>query len=139
MTDKSLTKSSLELPELAESVLDADQIAALFRDVEALTEIMEIIPKHGPRDYVDDTTELTLTSALDGLLDGTFRGVQIRYRYDGGWWWDTIINVPGGYRIVRIRHDPESGVASPNLVFVCKPDKGLDRLERLRAYARHLV
>ncbi|MFT4547208.1 MAG: hypothetical protein ACI9UA_001722 [Pseudoalteromonas tetraodonis] len=93
------------LPELTESVLDAGQIENLFRDIGALTQVVEIIPKHGRRDYVDDTASLDLEAAQERLLDGSFRGLQIRYRYDGSLWWDTLIGHPEGFRIVRIRHD----------------------------------
>ena len=101
------------LPELTESLLGADQLADLFRDIGALTQVVEIIPKQGPRDYVDDSKSLDLESARDRLLDGTFRGLQIRYQYDGGLWWDTLIRVPDGIRIVRIRHDFDSEIATP--------------------------
>ena len=102
-----------ELPELTESVLDADQVGDLFRDIGALTQVVEIIPKQGPQDYVDDTVALDLDTARDRLLDGTFRGVQVRYQYDGGLWWDTLIRTPQGVRIVRIRHDFDSEVPTP--------------------------
>ena len=101
------------LPELTESLLGAEQITDLFRDIGALTEIVEIIPKQGPRDYVDDSESLDLESARAQLLDGGFRGLQIRYQYQGGLWWDTLIRVPQGFRIVRIRHDFDGEVTTP--------------------------
>lgn len=94
-----------ELPDLTESILSEEQIRDLFRDIGALTQVIEIIPKHGPRDYVDDTVALTLDTARDAFLNGQFRGVQIRYRHDGGLWWDTLLRAPDGFRIVRIKHD----------------------------------
>ena len=101
------------LPELTESTLGAEQLGDLFRDIGALTQVVEIIPKQGPRDYVDDRLTLDLDTAQARLLDGTFRGVQIRYRYDGGLWWDTLIKLPEGFRIVRIRHDFDGAIATP--------------------------
>jgi hypothetical protein len=98
---------TLKLPDLIESVLDGDQIADLFRDIAALTTVREIIPKTGGRqEYVDETpAPLTLEAAREQLLAGAYRGLQIRYDYDGGQWWDTLIPVAEGTRIVRIRHD----------------------------------
>lgn len=102
-----------ELPDLTESVLNTEQLHDLFRDLGALTQVTEIIPKQGQREYVDDTVILDLESAQARLLDGTFRGLQIRYRYDDGLWWDTLIRVPNGFRIVRIRHDFDGEIAAP--------------------------
>ena len=108
-----MSEEATKLPELTESVLSPDQIRELFRDIEALTQIVEIIPKHGSRDYVDDSIELDLATARDRLLDRTYRGLQIRYQYDGGLWWDTLIRIPEGIRIVRIRHEFDGEIAIP--------------------------
>ena len=109
-----MSQPGLELPELTQSILDREQLDALFRDIAALTQIGEIIPKHGPREHVDDSIPLTLDAAHEGLLEGAFRGVQIRYIHEGSLWWDTLLRTPeGGFTIVRIRHDIEGEVAQP--------------------------
>ena len=105
--------SPLELPELTQSVLTTDDLEALFRDIAELTEVVEIIPKLGARERVDDTAALTLDSARQGLLGGDFRGVQLRYLHEGGLWWDTLLRVPEGFSIVRIRHDPQGEIGVP--------------------------
>ena len=108
-----MSEPSLELPELTESVLGAEEVGALFRDLVALTKIVEIIPKRQARGYVDDSTKLSLDDAREGILSGEFRGLQIRYLYDGGLWWDTLICSPKGINIVRIRHDIDADVGTP--------------------------
>jgi hypothetical protein len=96
-----------ELPPLHESTLAGDDLDALFRDLGALTRVIGILPKYGPRDHVDPhPAPLTLDAARDGLLRGDFRGLQIRYLYDDAEWWDTLLPAPGSgaFRIVRIQH-----------------------------------
>ena len=109
-----MSQAGLELPELTQSTLDREQLDALFRDIGALTRVVEIIPKHGPREHVDDSVALTLDAAHEGLFEGAFRGVQIRYVHEGSLWWDSLLRTPeGGFSIVRIRHDIDGDVGRP--------------------------
>ena len=48
---------------------------------------------------------LTLADARRLLEERAVRGLQIRYRYDGADWWDTLMVLPEGWRLVRIRHE----------------------------------
>lgn len=97
--------SALKLPALQQSVLDAPTVAALFRDLEACTEIIAILPKTHATVHIKPTTGLSLADAQAGLTDGSFRAVQIRYRYDSQEWCDTLMATPGGLRVVRICQD----------------------------------
>ena len=45
---------------------------------------------------------LNPAAARDRLKAGDVRGVQLRYRYAGREWTDTVLRVPGGYRLVRM-------------------------------------
>ncbi len=93
------------LPELHSSTLDAAQVAQLLADIEACTELTEILPKFAAQQRVPDTAAVTLAQAREWLSSRAVRGLQLRYRYDGADWWDTLMQDGDRYRIVRIRHD----------------------------------
>ena len=77
----------------------------LLADIEACTELTEILPKFAAQQYVPDAAAVTLAQAREWLATRTVRGLQLRYRYDGADWWDTLMQDGDRYRIVRIRHD----------------------------------
>jgi hypothetical protein len=93
-----------DLPPLHEGMLDAAGLGALFGDLGALAEVMEVITKGGA---VDRATpgRLTLATAEELLRTGAVRGVQVRYRYEDAEWWDTILALPQGFRVVRIQQE----------------------------------
>lgn len=93
-------------PELHQSEVDEATIRQLFADVANHAELIEIIPKHGPGYVQENPAQPTLAQALDLILSRALRGLQLRYRYAGKTWWDTLMPLPGGlFRIVRIEHD----------------------------------
>ena len=98
-----------DLPELHESVLDPDTVHQLVHDISSLTEILEIIPKGASDKYVADPTTqkngMDIELGRDLLLAGQIRGLQIRYRHNSAQWWDTLIALPEGFKIVRIQHN----------------------------------
>ena len=109
-----------KLPDLNMTLLDATQVEQLFRDIEACTQITEIIPKFAARGHVADTASVTLAQARELLATRAVRGLQLRYRYEDADWWDTLMLAGDQFRLVRIRHDfsaegtspfPESGPA----------------------------
>lgn len=93
-----------ELPPMSDAVLDDEAVAALIRDIGELAELDEIIIKSRPG-YVDDQQTVTLADAQKLIADKAVRGVQIRYRHNGSHWWDTLMPVPDGVRLVRVKHD----------------------------------
>ena len=96
----------LPLPDLHQSEVSEETLKQLFTDVGLHAEIHEIIPKHAPGYVADNPESLQLDEAFAGLVSREFRGLQLRYRYDGKTWWDTLMPIPGGlYRIVRIEHN----------------------------------
>ena len=108
MNTSAETENQKTLPELQQSVLDPETLEQLFSDLSSLTEIIEIIPKAAAAGYVDEKQQhISLDEAREMLLSSTVRGLQIRYRYQGSQWWDTLLPDPGGngFRIVRIQHD----------------------------------
>ena len=90
------------LPEVNEGRLDREALTALARDVEALCEVLAVIPKAGPRAHASPR-QLGLSEGMALFAAGELRGLQLRYRHEGQEWWDTLIAAgPDRYRLVRI-------------------------------------
>ena len=102
-TDHS-TPNTLSLPDLHQAILDEPTLEQLLTDLENHAEVNEVIPKFTAKGYVPEGP-MNLDEARKLLHFRSARGVQIRYRYDGSDWWDTIMTAPEGYRLVRIKHD----------------------------------
>lgn len=94
-----------KLPELNLTLLDATQVEQLLGDIEACTQITEIIPKYTARGHVPEAAAVTLAQARELLATRAVRGLQLRYRYENADWWDTLMLVGEQFRLVRIRHD----------------------------------
>lgn len=92
------------VPLMVEGLIDAATLRQLFTDLLTAATVTDVREKGDPRGYVLPT-ELTPELAQDRLLSGLTRAVQVRYRYDGHEWTDTILGMPTGYRVVRCRHD----------------------------------
>lgn len=105
----------LELPAMNTAFLDASQVEALLRDIEACGRIIEIIPKQVARGFVPDTAGITLARARELLADRAVRGLQLRYHHEGAEWWDTLMVLgEDRFRLVRIRHDFGNSPAAVN-------------------------
>lgn len=99
------TPDGLKLPDLHEGVLDQDKLHQLFSDIAKFTKVFGIIARYQKRGF-EDGTNVSLRQAEKLLNEKEVRAVQIRYLYDNGEWWDTLMPTPKGIRLVRIRHDP---------------------------------
>lgn len=97
-------ESSLQMPEMCEGIFDESGVRQLFRDVETCTDLLAVIPKRAPRERVGEA-EITLQEGQTLLLRGELRAVQLRYRYQRAEWWDTLMPVKEGYKLLRVRHD----------------------------------
>lgn len=87
------------LPELHQAVLDGPTLDALFADLAACTEVLDVQAKGSATAYAHDAAGLG--AVREALLSGSVHAAQIRYRWRGEIWWDTLLRVPGGVRIVR--------------------------------------
>ena len=92
--------NSLSDVELYQSELSEDQLASLHTDLSELTEILATLPKGGAAKMAPNAP-LPLADGFDQLTSGAIHGLQIRYRYDGAEWWDTLLRSPQGIRLVR--------------------------------------
>lgn len=99
------TPDGLKLPDLHEGLLDKDTLHQLFTDIAKHTKVFGIIARYQKRGF-EDGTNVSLRQAEKLLNDKQVRAVQIRYLYENGEWWDTLMPTPNGIRLVRIRHDP---------------------------------
>lgn len=95
------------LPSLQEAVLDATTLARLVTDIQGLTVVDEVLLKGGAIARAS-TQRHSLADAVEALQQGHVLGVQVRYRYQGQCWWDTLLHTPQGIRLVRISHDVEA-------------------------------
>jgi len=84
-------------PQLTTADLDPATLAALFADLTALAEIDQVLVKGSTMGYAGGSG---LEAARQALAGGA-RGMQIRYRWEGTSWLDTIMRTPAGFRIVR--------------------------------------
>ena len=104
---------ALRLPPLQQTVLDPATVQDLFRDLAACTQIIAIRPKTRAEGHIDAAATLTLDDAAAGLRDGSFRAVQVRYRYEDQEWCDTLMSTPAGLRVVRICQDDVAATIEP--------------------------
>jgi len=97
--------SPLKLPPLQQTILDAATVEALFTDLASGTRVLAVVPRRAARTMAADAP-IDLAAAHVGLRDGSLCGVQIRYRYEGREWCDTLMPLPGDTaRLVRICTD----------------------------------
>lgn len=89
--------------QLTEGLLDAATLDALFADLAAHVELLDVFVKGGP--VANASAAAPDLAAARAALDSGARGVQLRYRWDGAEWRDTILVVPAGFRVVRTRVD----------------------------------
>jgi hypothetical protein len=90
-----------ELPPLWQAELDDPALDQLLADLAAAAEVHSVQAKGDAR-ALAPTDPLTLDAAGRRLKAGEVRGVQVRYRYDGRDWTDTLLRTPAGYRLTRI-------------------------------------
>ncbi len=92
-------------PEMCEAVLSREEIQALVADLSAHTQILGTQCKAAPQQQTPPHN-LPLESAIDQLFSRAVMAVQVRYRFDGHEWTDTLLNSPAGVRLVRCQHTP---------------------------------
>jgi hypothetical protein len=98
-----MSEPPLALPPVHVAVLDRDGLLALISDVEAVGTLLGLTIKRGARAHGDDRAP-PLHEAVQALLDGSASGLQLRYLHEGRQWWDTIMRMGDGFRVVRIDH-----------------------------------
>lgn len=97
----------MNLPPLQRAVLSGDELDALFFDVEAAAELIEVVPKYGPTTRASDARP-SLAEARALVRAGEVVAVQLRYRHQGKEWWDTLMPRANGTELVRIEVSREA-------------------------------
>lgn len=92
------------LPEVFEAELDADSLAAVLSDIELCTQVLEVRLKRQGTSHADEAPT-SLSDAGLALRSGHALGLQVRYEHKGQEWWDTVLRVGDGYKLVRTRPD----------------------------------
>lgn len=95
------------VPLMVEGLIDVATLTRLFADIQSAGTVLGVREKGGPTEYAAGEG-MPPEVALERLRAGSARAVQVRYRYDGHEWTDTILAQPGGFRVVRCRFDPRS-------------------------------
>ncbi|MFO0561970.1 MAG: hypothetical protein U0269_28415 [Polyangiales bacterium] len=94
------------LPELETGELDEPTLDRLFDDIARDAQIVAVLLKGGA-EVLAEGGGVTLAEAREKLRSRSVRGVQLRYRYGGEEWWDTLIAASDRVRIVRMRAPAE--------------------------------
>lgn len=83
-------------------ILDDASVAQLLFDIEHAAELMGVALRSlGARRA--SSAAASLADASRALVDRS-ASVQLRYRHAGEEWWDTLIPLPSGVRLIRISH-----------------------------------
>lgn len=91
------------VPLMVEGVLDPAGLRQLFADLATAATVTGVQEKGGPAEYASGDV-MPPAVALNRLLSGAARAVQVRYQFDGHEWTDTVMALPAGFRVVRCRH-----------------------------------
>ena len=96
-------RDDVPLADLQDEIVDPERLGQLLFDIETQTELVEIRVKGGATAQAS-TGAGTLVAARTLLEGGSVLGVQLRYRWRGFEWWDTLLRSPAGIRLIRIQH-----------------------------------
>lgn len=105
---------ALELAPLYEAVLDEGALSALVDDLLGVATLLGVSTKGGActtANEPDGPPAEQLQLAVRALRIGAIRGLQVRYLLEGRQWWDTLIRIETGVRLVRICHDQARGAS----------------------------
>ncbi|MBI5514055.1 MAG: hypothetical protein HY909_09830 [Deltaproteobacteria bacterium] len=94
--------SDAPLPTLEEAVLDESTLGALFTDLSALCAVHEVRLKGAPTAHSQEGA-VTVDRALALLKTRAVRCAQVLYTHRGERWTDTVLALPEGWRLVRMR------------------------------------
>ena len=96
--------ASIDMPDVHEALLDREAYEQVLDDIAAETDILDVLAKGAPRRRAPEE-DIGLRRARDLFEAGDIRAFQIRYRWEGLEWRDTVMRTPEGVKIVRISHD----------------------------------
>lgn len=92
------------LPEMREALLSNDDVKMLAADLEAHTQVHAVFCKGARQTQTGPSDALPLAEAIERLLARTVLAIQVRYAFESREWTDTLMAMPGGFRLVRCQH-----------------------------------
>jgi hypothetical protein len=87
-----------------DAILDAAAVAQLVFDVEHAGELLGLTVKPAGARRAAPAAVMSLAEAHRALIERSVAGIQLRYRFRGEEWWDTLLCAPTGIRLIRINH-----------------------------------
>ena len=90
------------LPPMHEATLDAQEVTALFDDLEQHATAVQLIARSATGNVPDHSAQLP--AACSRLLSGNVQKLQVRYQWQHAHWIDTLQRQSDGFRLVRIQH-----------------------------------
>lgn len=91
--------------ELYDAVIDDATLARWVEDLSAFARVDRVMEKGGATRHAGQSTDVR--GSVDRLRVGEIRALQAWYRHEGSSWCDTVLAVPGGWRMVRSRLAPD--------------------------------
>jgi len=91
-------------PQCVEAVLTASDLDDLFRDLAACAELQHIAVKDQSGRATADTVTTDLVSARLLIDQPHVTALQLRYRYNGDLWIDTLTHQEVDYHLLRVCH-----------------------------------
>ena len=91
----------IPLPDLQDQEIDENTVRQLAFDIESAAQLIDIRYKGGATAHAV-RAKPSLADAIAALLERRVASVQLRYRYRGRQWWDTLLRTEDGVRLVRI-------------------------------------
>lgn len=91
--------------ELYDAVIDDATLARWVEDLCAFARVDRVMEKGGATSHAGQTTDIA--ASVVRLRAGEIRALQAWYRHEGSAWCDTVLAVPGGWRMVRTRLAPD--------------------------------
>lgn len=96
------------VPLMVEGLIDPPTLTQLLAEIQSAGMVLGVREKGGPAEYAGGDV-VPPAVALERLLAGTARAVQLRYHFDGHEWTDTVLATASGFRVVRCRHEGAEG------------------------------
>ncbi len=105
---------------LQDAILDDTTVGQLVFDIAEAAELIAVLQKGGPtrQAHGASSSPADLEAAHRALVAREISGMQLRYRFAGEEWWDTLTRTEHGVRLIRISHtralavDPETSGSS---------------------------
>ncbi|MCB9846437.1 MAG: hypothetical protein H6811_10685 [Phycisphaeraceae bacterium] len=90
------------LPEVVEARLTQAQLTAMCREFEQSVTMHQVLLRADRRDP-SPAEAPSFELAIERLIAGDARAIQLRYTFEGGRWLDTISRDAFGFRLIRVQ------------------------------------